>query len=446
MLGLTHLVSPLPAAGQMCAPPGPPGTPRVWRRDCRPIRPRRPASTLTTAETQKLRDAYMAMRALDTSDPNDPRGFARQAEVHCWNCGHGTQVHGSWRFFAWHRAYLYFHEQILGALVNDAEFRLPYWDWDNAAHRRIPPAYTNPGNNSNSLWNPSRVLGPTQDVPDEDVGELVMNGVMTLGTFAEFGGTAALPGSPEGIPHGAVHIDVGGDMGFFDSAANDPVFYAHHSNVDKLWSDWNRSDVNHTNPSDPAFRDLMFTFYDANKQWVSIKASQVLDHEASLRYEYGRSRFAEILPCILDWIVVRSDWRTARTLTLSPTIQRALSAGVASKSPIRLHVDELVVPADTSAVYRLYIGRREAESDAGPSGSGYLGSVAFVANDAKGAHNRPRPVRAVIDVTKAAPGLLQRQVGGELFLVSRGAKSGTTPAPVIALRARDVYFSVAKLS
>src|SRR5262245_14680308 len=98
----------------VCDPPGNPGAPQKWSRDCRPIRPRRPASTLSNEEIQKLKDAYQAMRALDTTDPNDPRAFHHQANIHCWYCGHGTQVHFSWQFFAWHRAYLYFHERILG--------------------------------------------------------------------------------------------------------------------------------------------------------------------------------------------------------------------------------------------------------------------------------------------------------------------------------------------
>src|SRR5262245_47267517 len=93
-----------------CEPPGSPGTPKPWKLDCRAIRPRLPASTLNSAQIQKLKNAYAAMRALSTSDPSDPRGFGQQANVHCWYCGAGDQIHSSWQFFAWHRAYLYFHE------------------------------------------------------------------------------------------------------------------------------------------------------------------------------------------------------------------------------------------------------------------------------------------------------------------------------------------------
>ena len=233
----------------VCEPPGNPGTPKPWRKDCRMILPRRPASTLSAAEITQLKDAYKAMRALDTSAPNDPRGFLRQANVHCWYCGAGTQVHFTWQFFAWHRAYLYFHERILGKLIGDMNFRLPYWDWDTPSHRKLPGAYSDPNDNSNPLWNGTRSMDPTEEIPEEDVGEDVMEAALTADTFTEFGGTASGSGIPEGTPHGAVHVDVGGDMGFFDSAGKDPVFYAHHANVDKMWSDWNKASSIHTNPT-----------------------------------------------------------------------------------------------------------------------------------------------------------------------------------------------------
>ena len=145
----------------ICEPPGAPGSARPWRADCRPIRARRPASTLAAAEIQKLKDAYKAMRDLSVSDPNDPRGFTHQANIHCWFCSVSpSPVHGNWQFFAWHRAYLYFHERILGKLINDSEFRLPYWDWEVSTHRQIPGAYTNPNNNTNPLWNGTRAMSP----------------------------------------------------------------------------------------------------------------------------------------------------------------------------------------------------------------------------------------------------------------------------------------------
>jgi tyrosinase len=41
----------------------------------------------------------------------------------------------------------------------------------------------------------------------------------------------------EGLPHNNVHNDVGGFMGDFLSPV-DPIFMAHHSNIDRLWTVW----------------------------------------------------------------------------------------------------------------------------------------------------------------------------------------------------------------
>lgn len=347
--GFSGLVFPSVALAD-CSPPGNPSNPSVWRRDCRSILPRRPASTLTSAEITKLKSAYQAMRALDTSDPNDPRGFQRQANIHCWMCSEGgpsLAVHGSWKFFAWHRAYLYFHERILGKLIGDMDFRLPYWDWDVASHRRLPGAYTSPNNATNPLWNGTRVMSPTDELPDEDVGDDVMDAALTAGTFADFGGTASFGGIPEGAPHGSVHVDVGGfsgDMGHFETAGKDPVFYAHHSNVDKMWSDWNKGSATHTNPTDAAFLNLTWNFFDENKVWRSITAAHVLNHENQLRYTYGPSRFIEILPCLLDWIVIRTDWRVSRTLKLAPQARASITRVLENKGRVRLHLTGVAVP------------------------------------------------------------------------------------------------------
>jgi polyphenol oxidase len=444
LVGAGFLSIPRTAGAQACAPPGPTGTPKPWRRDCRPIRPRRPASTLTTAEVQKVRDAYKAMRDLAASDPSDPRGFAHQANIHCWNCGgvgSTIQVHGSWQFFAWHRAYLYFHERILGRLIGDMEFRLPYWDWDNASHRTLPPAYATPSDATNPLWNGTRSMNATDELPDEDVGHDVMEAALTASGFADFGGSATGSGIPEGAPHGSVHVDVNGDMGSFGTAAKDPVFYAHHSNVDKIWSDWNKASATHDNPTDPTFLNLTFTFYDENKVWRSITATRLLDHESRLRYVYGPSKFIESLPCLLDWVVIRPLRPFQRALDLDPRTREALTKALSGKAHIRIHFEGLRVPVERSAVYRVYADPAEADTNRGPESPGYLGTVPVVLNDKDNRHPTNPERRAVFDVTKRLSALLDRQRPLEFALVERRAKG--EKGQVMPVRARAVYFSVA---
>lgn len=74
------------------------------------------------------------------------------------------------------------------------------------------------------------------------------------------------------------------DMGNPIDAAGDPIFYAHHSNVDRLWSVWKsmgqwRDDIN-----DPDFLDAEFVFYDELAEPVVVKIRDGLDYETALRY------------------------------------------------------------------------------------------------------------------------------------------------------------------
>src|SRR5712692_438511 len=197
-----------------------PRTPRPirFRPDLRrPIKPRRPASTLNATEVQELRAAYTALRKLAQTDPKDPRGWLQQGDKHCWNCGGGLdgqageEIHGSWLFLPWHRAYLYFHERILGSLINDKSLRLAYWDWDNSQDRAVPPAWLTPTNTGNSLFDPNRSAAAGNQAPNSIVGPQIMSPIINAATFARFGGRSPSPtanraGNLENGPHGAVHI------------------------------------------------------------------------------------------------------------------------------------------------------------------------------------------------------------------------------------------------
>nr|KAJ0188013.1 hypothetical protein LSAT_V11C900497180 [Lactuca sativa] len=86
--------------------------------------------------------------------PEDhPHSWVQQAKIHCAYCNGGYSqvqsgfpdleiaVHNSWLFFPFHRWYLYFLEKILGKVLVDPTFALPYWNWDNPAGIAIPDMY-----------------------------------------------------------------------------------------------------------------------------------------------------------------------------------------------------------------------------------------------------------------------------------------------------------------
>src|SRR6185295_14197265 len=65
-----------------------------------------------------------------------PDAIASQVWGHC-------QHRTNW-FFAWHRLYLYYFEQVLQSAANDPTLRLPYWDYTNTSNLAMPAAYTSP--------------------------------------------------------------------------------------------------------------------------------------------------------------------------------------------------------------------------------------------------------------------------------------------------------------
>ncbi|KAL2476525.1 putative polyphenol oxidase [Abeliophyllum distichum] len=78
-------------------------------------------------------------------------------------------------------------------------------------------------------------------------------------------------------------------MGNFYSAGRDPVFYCHHSNVDRMWTLW-RDVVQTDIPKDITSSDYLnaeFLFYDENKRLVRVKAGDCFD-QRKLGYEYDR--------------------------------------------------------------------------------------------------------------------------------------------------------------
>ncbi|MGH3818245.1 MAG: tyrosinase family protein [Pseudonocardiaceae bacterium] len=216
---------------------------------------RKNVATLEATELANLRTAFTAAYGL-----GDDRGYAFYAGLHGLPlpiyCQHGTPL-----FLPWHRAYLYFFERALtDALGGDPSLvvSLPWWDWTSAASHAngLPDAYRPAQNGADNPLaagpvtlsaadlgmvrsnlpgaisdgpNPVTVRDP--ELPDELPRSSTVARAMRANTFADF--TTLL----EGI-HNGVHVWVGGAMSAVPIAAYDPVFWAHHSMVDRLWYLW----------------------------------------------------------------------------------------------------------------------------------------------------------------------------------------------------------------
>ncbi|KAF8649655.1 hypothetical protein HU200_064195 [Digitaria exilis] len=284
----------------------------------------RPAAHLVDKE--RLAKYERALSLMKKLPDDDPRSFAQQWRVHCAYCDGAydqvgfpdldLQIHNCWLFFPWHRFYLYFHERILGKLIGDDTFALPFWNWDAPGGMMLPAIYANETSplydeRRNPAHQPPFTLdldynGTDETIPrDEQIEQnlrIMYRQMISSAKKPElfFGqpyrqGYQPDPGAGtiENVPHGPVHVWTGDprqpngeDMGTFYSAARDPIFFAHHGNVDRMWSIWSSlRPGNNTGFTDTDWLDATFLFYDEDARLVRVRVRDCLD-TATLRYAY----------------------------------------------------------------------------------------------------------------------------------------------------------------
>lgn len=296
-----------------------------------PMRTRPAAHLVSDDYIEKIKKGYKLLRELPDSDP---RSLLNQMNLHCLYCDYSLYypgweyalaVHNGWLFLPWHRLFLYFHERIIAKLLDDDTFALPYWAWDDSSDvtpvpDQMPEIYAD---SSSPLYDPIRnncsfppfladldtIGGCTNKTADyirlqntRLMYTQLVTGAPTTSLFyglpyrfGDSGGPG--PGTLEDFPHGTVHLWVGDpnapppyipfdDMGHFHRTAFDPIFYAHHGNVDRMWTVWETIPGGvRTHPKDPVFLDSQFVFYDENANLVRVNVSQSLDTN-KLKYKY----------------------------------------------------------------------------------------------------------------------------------------------------------------
>lgn len=208
-------------------------------------------TSVEASNIPELAAAYTKMQALPEGDY---RSWVFWGEYHgynrydCWHHGNqGGQSYPYDLFLPWHRAYLMYFE--LEAMKFGAP-PLPWWDWTSASSHQvgIPAAFNN---------NPSLASGPVPPglrtnpprttrnpgLPAQLPSPQIIDGILALTTFEDFS-------SQLQNQHDRVHGWVKGDMGSVASAAFDPIFWAHHSMIDRLWYLWQvRHGVNNIPPN-----------------------------------------------------------------------------------------------------------------------------------------------------------------------------------------------------
>lgn len=238
------------------------------------LKHRKNVRNLADDELAALREAFERVYRI-----RDNRGYQYFAGIHGLPLPYYCQ-HGNTLFLPWHRAYLYAFEKALQEQVPGVT--LPYWDWtsERSQSEGIPRAYTerrtaegrqNPLAQAQIMYpddpdwatrrepsNP-RALWRTVDIVDEAMAAI---------DFRVF--SRRLESA-----HSAIHFWVGGDMSTINYASYDPIFWAHHCFIDKLWVDWQK---NHPDAFTPNGNIVLQPF--------NMTVGTTVDFRLNLGYDY----------------------------------------------------------------------------------------------------------------------------------------------------------------
>ena len=210
---------------------------------------RQNAVNMTADEKQRFVSAMIAIKANGIYD-----GFV-QTHIDQFN----GLAHRGPTFLPWHRRYLLDLEQRLQAV--DRTVNIPYWDWTTAGATSAVFAADLMGGNGASNNNWMVTTGPfavntgrwTLNIRSDSntylrrqfpLGTLptaaTVNGALAINTYDTAPWSPASSGSfrnaIENI-HNGVHVWFGGTMAGAASP-NDPLYFLHHCNIDRLWSQW----------------------------------------------------------------------------------------------------------------------------------------------------------------------------------------------------------------
>jgi hypothetical protein len=192
--------------------------------------------------------------------------------------GAATSIYMSLYFLPWHRTFMLDWENKMRSFTGTHPYdylAIPYWDWRDDANPSNTTSITSTsypdfwayafiptsnfdGTGSYPLWNvaytsslyaPGTPLSASFTRPasfgspaaiDSVASPAIINGILASPDYYDYGCGATSPGVSDQLengPNNGIHGFVGGVMGAYYSPT-DPIFWLHHSMVDKVWNDW----------------------------------------------------------------------------------------------------------------------------------------------------------------------------------------------------------------
>ena len=322
------------------------------------------------------------------------------------NCTHSPSGEEKIHFLVWHRLYIWHFEKIVRKLSGKKDFALPYWGYtnNNSSDKMMPAMLRDP---RSSLYEYCRFDSINNGYPisGEIERALDMTKLMTYTDYKSFCLTI------NAAPHGAMHDYIGtgndttgllqfnnpitnsttntGLMGWVPTAGFDPVFWLHHSNIDRVWQQWTNSD----NGKMITLEELKsvewpYVFFDENGKKVEYTMEEVIKIIYDMDYDFDDTK---VQTKSQNTLLQSSNVRKIAVISKSVKINRGLtgfkvdrlltSSSSSSFSKINMEVNVSFIKV-TRGIYEVYLNVPSGEVPH-PSSKYFVGFMNFFGFDDK---------------------------------------------------------------
>jgi hypothetical protein len=235
------------------------------------------------------------------------------------DCTHDKTDNAALNFLLWHRMYIWYLEKIVRELSGKDDFALPYWNYgstevvDNIMAEKVRDPL-------GSLYTKARysILNNGKPILPNQVKDIRL-AINELKTNPSFSGKAGFSKNMERTPHGYMHDLIGGGyaipeetyyneifqtdttglMANVESAGFDPVFWLHHSMVDRIWESWDVSEYGQR-PSLEELKDKPwpYEFIYPNGDHITYTMEEVYNIVFNLDYKYDNLLYGSKTPVL----------------------------------------------------------------------------------------------------------------------------------------------------
>lgn len=240
------------------------------------------------------------------------------------NCTHSPTGKEKIHFLVWHRLYIWHFEKIVRKLSGKKDFALPYWAYtNNNDYDKVMPKLFR--DSKSSLYEPCRYdsLNQGQPLTGEIERAVDLTKLMTYKDYHTFCMNI------NAAPHGAMHDYIGagndttgtlqfknpitgtitntGLMGWVPTAGFDPIFWLHHSNIDRVWQQWTNSE----NGQMITLEELKsvewpYVFFDENGNKVEYTMEEVIKIIYDMDYDFDDTKVKPIEnPTLVQTTIVK---------------------------------------------------------------------------------------------------------------------------------------------